>query len=111
MAMWRQANRYAVPRMCFVNKLDRTGADFFYCVQTMVDRLNATPLVLQLPIGAEGDFIGVVDLVQVRARTWRGETAMGEDYELEEIPAELADQAAEYREKLIETLAEADDTI
>jgi elongation factor G len=97
--------------MCFVNKLDRTGADFFYCVQTMVDRLNATPLVLQLPIGAEGDFIGVVDLVQMRALTWRGETAIGEDYEIEEIPAELADQAAEYREKLIETLAEADDTV
>ena len=111
MTVWRQANKYAVPRMCFVNKLDRTGADFFYCVQTMVDRLNATPLVLQLPIGAEGDFIGVVDLVQMRALTWRGETAMGEDYEVEEIPAELADQAAEYREKLIETLAEADDTI
>ena len=111
MTVWRQANKYAVPRMCFVNKLDRTGADFFYCVQTMVDRLNATPLVLQLPIGAEGDFIGVVDLVQMRALTWRGETAMGEDYEIEEIPAELADQAAEYREKLIETLAEADDTI
>jgi elongation factor G len=68
-------------------------ADFFYCVDTMVDRLNATPLVLQLPIGAEQDFIGVVDLVQMRALTWRGETTIGEDYEIEEIPAELADQA------------------
>jgi elongation factor G len=111
MTVWRQANKYAVPRMCFVNKLDRTGANFFYCVDTMVDRLNATPLVLQLPIGAEGDFIGVVDLVQMRALTWRGETTIGDDYEVEEIPAELAEQAAEYREKLIETLADADDTV
>jgi elongation factor G len=111
MTVWRQANKYSVPRMCFVNKLDRTGADFFYCVDTMVDRLNATPLVLQLPIGAEGDFIGVVDLVRMRALTWRGETVIGEDYEIEEIPPALADQAAEYHEKLIETLAEADDTV
>ena len=77
----------------------------------MVDRLNSTPLVLQLPIGAEGDFIGVVDLVGMRALVWRGETTMGEDYVVEEIPAELAEQAAEYREKFLETLAEADDEI
>ena len=109
MTVWRQANKYSVPRMCFVNKLDRTGADFFRCVDMMVERLNSTPLVLQLPIGAEGDFLGVVDLVGMRALTWRGETTMGEDYEVEEIPAELAEQAAEYREKLLETLAEADD--
>ena len=111
MTVWRQANKYAVPRMCFVNKLDRTGADFFNCVDMMVDRLNSTPLVLQIPIGAESDFLGVVDLVGMRALTWRGETAMGEDYEIEEIPAELAEQAAEYREKLLETLSEADDDI
>src|SRR3712207_6916028 len=79
--------------MCFVNKLDRTGANFFRCVDMMVERLGANPLVLQLPIGAEADFIGVVDLVQMRALTWRGETAMGEDYAIEEIPADLADQA------------------
>jgi elongation factor G len=109
--VWRQADKYHVPRMCFVNKLDRTGADFFRCVQMMVDRLNATPLVLQLPIGAEHDFIGVVDLIGMRALTWRGETQKGEDYAVEEIPADLADQAAEYREKLIETLADVDDTI
>ncbi len=109
MTVWRQANKYAVPRMCFVNKLDRTGADFFRCVEMMVDRLNATPLVLQLPIGAESDFKGVVDLVNMRALTWRGETRIGEDYEIEEIPAELAEQAAEYREKLLETLAENDE--
>ena len=111
MTVWRQANKYSVPRMCFVNKLDRTGADFFRCVDMMVDRLNSTPLVLQLPIGAEADFIGVVDLVGMRALVWRGETTMGEDYDVEEIPAELAEQAAEYREKLLETLAEADDEI
>ena len=111
MTVWRQANKYSVPRMCFVNKLDRTGADFFRCVDMMVERLNSTPLVLQLPIGAESDFIGVVDLVGMRALIWRGETTMGEDYVVEEIPAELAEQAAEYREKLLETLAEADDEI
>ena len=109
--MWRQADKYNVPRMCFVNKLDRTGADFFRCVQMMIDRLNATPLVLQLPIGAESDFIGVVDLIGMRALTWRGETKKGDDYTIEEIPAELAGQVAEWREKLLETLSEADDSI
>ncbi|MFC4104796.1 elongation factor G [Micromonospora zhanjiangensis] len=107
--VWRQADKYNVPRMCFVNKLDRTGADFFRCVQMMIDRLNATPLVLQIPIGAESDFIGVVDLVEMRALTWRGETAKGEDYAVEEIPADLADSAAEWREKLLDTLSSADD--
>ena len=109
--VWRQANKYAVPRMCFVNKLDRTGADFYRVVDSIVERLNATPLVLQIPIGAESDFIGVVDLVEMHAKVWRGETQMGEDYTVEEIPADLADKAAEYREKLVETLAEADDEI
>jgi elongation factor G len=111
MTVWRQANKYSVPRMCFVNKLDRTGADFFRCVDMMVERLNSTPLVLQIPIGAEGDFLGVVDLVGMRALTWRGETTMGEDYDVEEIPAALAEQAAEWREKFLETLAETDDDI
>jgi len=109
--VWRQANKYAVPRMCFVNKLDRTGADFYKVVDSIVERLHATPLVLQLPIGAESDFIGVVDLVEMHAKVWRGETQMGEDYAVEEIPADLAEKAAEYREKLVETLAEADDEI
>src|ERR1044071_7120731 len=109
--VWRQANKYSVPRMCFVNKMDRIGADFFRCVDMIVERLNSTPLVLQLPIGAEQDFLGVVDLVGMRALTWRGETTLGEDYDVEEIPAELAEQAAEYREKLLETLSEADDEI
>ena len=109
--VWRQADRYNVPRICFVNKLDRTGADFYMCVDMIKSRLGATPLVLQIPIGAESDFLGVVDLVGMRALTWRGETQKGEDYVVEEIPAELADKAAEYRELLIETLSEADDAI
>jgi elongation factor G len=109
--VWRQADKYRVPRMCFVNKLDRTGADFYRCVQMMIDRLAATPLVLQLPIGNESDFIGVVDLIGMRALTWRGETQKGEDYAVEEIPADLAEMAAEYREKLLETLADVDDTV
>jgi elongation factor G len=107
--VWRQADKYHVPRMCFVNKLDRTGADYFRCIDMMVERLNATPLVLQIPIGLEGDHIGVIDLIGMRALTWRGETAKGEDYAIEDIPAELLDQATEYREKLIETLADVDD--
>ena len=109
--VWRQANKYKVPRMCFVNKLDRTGADFYRVVDSIVQKLNSTPLILQIPIGAEGDFIGVVDLVEMNAKVWRGETKQGEDYVVEEIPADLADKAAEYREKMVETLAEADDDI
>ena len=109
--VWRQADKYSVPRICFVNKLDRTGADFYRCVDMIVERLGAIPLVLQLPIGNEADFIGVVDLVGMRALTWRGETAKGEDYAIEEIPADLVEKAAEYREKLLETLAEADDAV
>jgi elongation factor G len=109
--VWRQADRYGVPRICFVNKLDRTGAEFMRCVDMIKDRLAAVPLVMQLPIGAESDFIGVVDLVGMRALTWRGETKIGEDYTVEEIPASHTDLAAEWRDKLIETLAEADDEI
>jgi len=109
--VWRQADRYSVPRMCFINKLDRTGADFYMCVDMIISRLNAVPLVLQLPIGNESDFIGVVDLIEMRALTWRGETVIGEDYEVEEIPTDMVDKAKEYREKLIETLGEADDEI
>ncbi|GAA1583857.1 MULTISPECIES: elongation factor G [Kribbella] len=109
--VWRQADRYGVPRICFVNKLDRTGAEFMRCVDMIVDRLAAVPLVLQLPIGSEADFIGVVDLIGMRALTWRGETTMGEDYTVEEIPASHTEIAAEWRDKLIETLAEADDEI
>ncbi|MCL2780423.1 MAG: elongation factor G [Actinomycetia bacterium] len=109
--VWRQADKYNVPRMCFVNKLDRTGADFFRCVTMMTDRLGAIPLVMQLPIGAETNFVGVVDLLEQRALTWRGETQKGEDYAIEEIPAELVDDAHLWREKLVETLAEHDDEV
>ena len=109
--VWRQADKYHVPRMCFVNKLDRTGADFFRCVDMMVERLNSTPLVLQIPIGNESDFIGVVDLLRMKALVWRGETQKGEDYAVEDIPADLVAKAEEYREKLLETLAETDDDV
>jgi elongation factor G len=107
--VWRQADRYQVPRMCFVNKLDRTGAEFHRCVEMIESRLAATPLVLQLPIGTEADFIGVVDLVQMRALTWRGETVKGEDYTVEDIPATHIEAAREWRDRLFETIAEADD--
>ncbi|MFM8894115.1 MAG: elongation factor G [Actinomycetales bacterium] len=109
--VWRQADRYSVPRICFINKLDRTGANFFMCVDMIVSRLGATPLVLQLPIGLESDFLGVVDLITMRALTWRGETKKGEDYVVEDVPADMADEVAQWREKLLETLSEADDAI
>jgi elongation factor G len=107
--VWRQADRYRVPRICFVNKLDRTGASFEHCVETIKNRLNAIPAVVQLPIGSEADFIGVIDLINLRALTWRGETKIGEDYAVEEIPAELADQAQAARHALIELVADHDD--
>jgi elongation factor G len=107
--VWRQADRYRVPRICFVNKLDRTGASFEHCVETIKNRLNAIPAVVQLPIGSEANFIGVIDLINMHALTWRGETKIGEDYTIEEIPAELADQAQEARHALIELVADHDD--
>jgi len=107
--VWRQADRYQVPRICFINKLDRTGADFDMCVGMIVSRLNATPLVLQIPIGSEGDFSGVVDLIAMKALVWPGETKKGDDYLIEEIPADLKEKADAARFALIETLAEGDD--
>ena len=109
--VWRQADRYSVPRICFVNKLDRTGASFDKCVGMIKDRLNAVALVLQLPIGNESDFIGVVDLIAMKALVWRGETKKGEDYVVEEIPADMLDKAKQARHDMIETLAENDDQI
>nr|WP_236123640.1 elongation factor G [Cellulomonas palmilytica] len=109
--VWRQADKYDVPRICFVNKMDKLGADFYFTVKTIVDRLKAKPLVLQLPIGAESDFIGVVDLVEQRALVWRGETALGEKYEIEEIPADLVEKAEQYRAELIEAVAETDESL
>ena len=108
--VWRQADKYGVPRMCFINKLDRTGADFYYCVQSIIDRLGATPLVLYLPIGAESDLKGVVDLVNNRGIVWKDES-LGAEFEYTDIPADLADRAAEYRERLIETAVEQDDAV
>jgi elongation factor G len=107
--VWRQADRYRVPRICFVNKLDRTGAEFHRCVDMIENRLATTPLVLQIPIGTEADFIGVVDLVTMRALTWRGETVKGEDYTIEGIPPTHTEAAREWRDRLLETIAEADD--
>lgn len=109
--VWRQADKYDVPRICFVNKMDKLGADFYFTVRTIEERLGATPLVIQLPIGAENDFIGIVDLVEMKAKVWRGETALGEKYEVEDIPAELAEKAEEYRTKLLETVAETDEEL
>jgi elongation factor G len=109
--VWRQADKYDVPRICFVNKMDKLGADFYFTVQTIKDRLKAKPLVIQLPIGAENDFIGVVDLIEQRALVWRGETALGEKYEIEEIPADLVEKAEQYRAELLESVAEADEEL
>ncbi|HEX4101119.1 MAG: elongation factor G [Pseudonocardiaceae bacterium] len=109
--VWRQADKYDVPRICFVNKMDKLGADFYFTVRTIRERLGATPLVVQLPIGSESDFEGVVDLVGMRALTWRGEVQKGEDYTVEAIPANLLETAKEYREKLVEAVAEADDEL
>ncbi len=106
--VWRQADKYGVPRICFINKMDRTGADFYRCVDMIVDRLGATPLVLQLPIGAEAEYKGLVDLIKMKGIVWKDEN-LGADYEEIDIPADLADKAAEYREKLIETAVEQDD--
>ena len=106
--VWRQADKYGVPRMCFINKLDRTGADFKYCVQSIIDRLGARPAVLFLPIGIEASLRGLVDLVENRAIIWKDES-LGAEFFFEEIPADMVDEAADYREKLIEMAVEQDD--
>ncbi|WP_327234989.1 elongation factor G [Streptomyces sp. NBC_01317] len=109
--VWRQADRYGVPRICFINKLDRTGAEFHRCVDMIVDRLGAVPLVMQLPIGAEGDFKGVVDLVTMKALVWSEEATKGEMYDTVDIPATHTEAADEWRGKLIEAVAEHDDEV
>jgi len=108
--VWRQADKYGVPRICFVNKMDRTGANFFRTVDMIRERLNATPLVVQLPWGVEADFVGVIDLVQMKGLRWTSEDK-GASYETVEIPAELADEAATWRATLLETLAENDEQV
>ncbi|NDD26558.1 MAG: elongation factor G, partial [Actinobacteria bacterium] len=109
--VWRQADKYDVPRICFVNKMDKLGADFYFTVDTIISRLGAKPLVIQLPIGAESTFEGVIDLVEMRALTWRGDVEMGAKYNVEEIPADMKAKADEYRAKLLEAVAEADDAL
>lgn len=108
--VWRQADKYNVPRICFVNKMDKLGADFYFTVDTIINRLKAKPLPLQLPIGAESSFTGVVDLIYRRALVWRSE-GKGEDYAIEDIPADLVEKAEEYRAQLVEAVAEADEEL
>ena len=107
-AVWRQADKYSVPRICFINKMDRVGADFFHSIATIVQKLNCRPVAIQLPIGAEEQFKGVVDLVSMTARVWRDET-LGAEYDDVEVPSELRDQAKEYHDKLVEAAAECDE--
>ncbi|WTL63196.1 elongation factor G [Streptosporangium sp. NBC_01495] len=109
--VWRQADRYEVPRICFVNKMDRVGAEFHRCVEMMVSRLNATPAVIQLPWGVEADFKGVIDLVTMKGLLWSAEAAKGEMYEVVDIPAEHVEVAREWRDKLVETVSENDDEL
>jgi elongation factor G len=109
--VWRQADKYEVPRICFVNKMDKLGADFYFTVSTIINRLKAKPIVIQLPIGSEHDFIGVVDLVEMRALVWRGETELGAKYEVEEIPADLQERVEHYRNELVEIVAESDEEL
>ena len=106
--VWRQADKYGVPRMCFVNKMDRIGADFYRAVEMMEERLGANPLVLQLPVGAESEYKGLVDLIKMKAIIWDEET-LGAKFHEEDIPADMADRAAEYRERLVEMAVEQDD--
>ena len=113
--VWRQADKYDVPRICFVNKMDKMGADFYFTVQTIIDRLGARPLVVQLPIGAESDFIGVVDLLEMKAYVWpgdaKGDVTMGASYEVQDIPADLVEKAEQYRAELVEAVAEASEEL
>ena len=113
--VWRQADKYDVPRICFVNKMDKMGADFYFTVQTIIDRLGARPLVLQLPIGAESDFIGVVDLLEMKAYVWpgdaKGDVSMGASYEVQDIPADLVEKAEQYRAELVEAVAESSEEL
>ncbi|WP_413543976.1 elongation factor G [Citricoccus nitrophenolicus] len=113
--VWRQADKYNVPRICFVNKMDKLGADFYYTVDTIISRLGAKPLVMQLPIGSENDFVGVVDLVSMKALVWegdsKGDVTMGAAYETQEIPADLVEKAQQYRTELIEAVADTSEEL
>ena len=113
--VWRQADKYDVPRICFVNTMDKMGADFYFTVQTIIDRLGARPLVVQLPIGAESDFLGVVDLLEMKAYVWpgdaKGDVSMGASYEVQDIPADLVEKAEQYRAELVEAVAESSEEL
>ena len=113
--VWRQADKYNVPRICFVNKMDKLGADFYYTVDTIIKRLGAKPLVIQLPIGFESSFVGVVDLIEMKAMVWpgdsKGDVTLGASYETQEIPDDLKAKAEEYRAQLIEGVAEANEEL
>lgn len=113
--VWRQADKYNVPRICFVNKMDKLGADFYYTVDTIIKRLGAKPLVIQLPIGFESTFVGVVDLVEMKAIVWpgdsKGDVTLGAEYEIQEIPADMQAKAEEYRAQLIEGVADANEEL
>ncbi|MFN3865546.1 MAG: elongation factor G [Demequina sp.] len=113
--VWRQADKYDVPRICFVNKMDKLGADFYFTVETIIKRLGAKPLVIQLPIGAENDFVGIVDLVEMNAKVWpgdaKGDVTMGATYETTEIPADMQEKADQYRASLLEAVAESDEAL
>ncbi len=108
--VWRQADKYKVPRICFVNKLDRTGADFFNCVQMIKDRLGAKPLVMQIPVGIESSLKGVVDLIKMKAVIWKDES-LGAEFEYQEIPEDLKDITAKYRQELVENAVEQDEKL
>ncbi|MGH8637747.1 MAG: elongation factor G, partial [Burkholderiales bacterium] len=108
--VWRQADKYRVPRICFINKMDRIGADFYHAVDTIVDRLKARPVPIQIPIGAEDKFVGVVDLIKMTARVWHDDT-LGAKFDDVEIPADLVEKAKSYREQLVEAVAESDDAL
>src|SRR5829696_345950 len=107
--VWRQADKYKVPRIAFINKMDRIGADFDRGVQTMIDRLGAVPVPIQLPIGSEGDFVGIIDLINMKAIVYKDE--LGKDVVIEEIPAHMADEAAAAREKLLDEVSNYDDDL
>jgi len=108
--VWRQADKYSVPRICFINKMDRVGADFYHSVQTIIDRLKCRPVPIQIPIGAEDKFLGVVDLVEMKAIVWHDET-LGSQYDVIEIPDDLKEKAKEYRDHMIEAVSEFDDKL
>ena len=108
--VWRQADKYSVPRLCFINKMDRVGADFYHSVDTIVDRLKARPVPIQLPVGAEENFKGIIDLVEMNAVIWRDET-LGAEFDIVEIPENMKEKAAQYREAMIEAVSESDDVL